>query len=245
MEVLTEDKLNLQIMQQMENDIRLTAEYKMKIVPISGLVMSKFCRMENECKSVLDLWEPVRVSTGEDARSPLENAVIKQDMKQLDYLLKAGEVYVNEQDHNGWTALHLACSFCFNEHRLEVIEYLMALDEIDILLTNNFGNTPVHYFSRMPLTDQLRPKYRDLMIAMFKKGNNVVHAQNKKGETPLHHACLSGNVNAIRYLVEAGADPNCPNEYTFTLPFHFLLFLFIFSIQGWIYTPPLCHSINL
>ena len=29
-------------------------------VPISGLVIGYFCRLENECKTVLEVWEPVR-----------------------------------------------------------------------------------------------------------------------------------------------------------------------------------------
>jgi hypothetical protein len=49
---------------------------RMDVIPISGLIMSKLCRIENEAKSVLDLWEANSYTKyNEDARTPLENAV--------------------------------------------------------------------------------------------------------------------------------------------------------------------------
>ena len=46
------------------------------VIPISGLIISKLARLENECKSVLNLWEPTTYSkVEEEARTPIENAV--------------------------------------------------------------------------------------------------------------------------------------------------------------------------
>ena len=50
---------------------------RMDVIPISGLVMSKLCRIENEAKSVLDLWEPTSYAKlEEEVRTPIENAVL-------------------------------------------------------------------------------------------------------------------------------------------------------------------------
>lgn len=206
---ILKDRYYLEDMKKMEKDPSFAEKNHLKIVPISGLVISKICRLENECKSVLDLWEPVRIpKNSEDLRTPLENAVIKQDLKQLDSILKGGLAYINDQDINGWTALHLSCSYCFNSHRFPVTDYLLDCEEIDVTVTNNIGNTPVHYFARMPISDDIVPKYRDVLHKML-KNNNVVHCENCKGETPLHLASYAANVFAVRYLLECGADPNC------------------------------------
>ena len=161
-------------MKRMEIEPEFAVEKTLKIVPISGLVLSKICRLENECKSVLDLWEPVRIpKNSEDLRTPLENAVIKNDVKQVDHLLKGSLSYVNEQDSNGWSALHLSCSYCFNNHRLSVTEYLLQFDDINVTLINNLGNTAVHYFARMPINEEIRPKFNDLLHKMLKNANAV------------------------------------------------------------------------
>ena len=207
------DRFHLYDMKRMENDEAFGETQKMKIVPISGLIISKLARLENECKSVLDLWEPVRIpKTAEDARTPLESAVIKCDIKQLDHLLKGNLAYINEQDNNGWTALHLSCSFCFNEHRLHITEYLLTTyEEADVTVTNNLGNTCVHYLARMPITEEIRPKYRDVLHLILRNGN-AIYCENIRGETPLHLSSLAANACATRYLLECGADPNTPSK---------------------------------
>ena len=202
------DKYYLSNMKAMENDIKLEEKLRRDVIPVSGLVISKLSRLENECKSVLDLWEAVRIpKTTEESRTPLENAVIKSDMKALDSLLKGSLAYINDRDANGWTALHLSCSFCFNEHRLPVTSYLLSFGEIDIVATNNFGNTPVHLLARMPVEDQARPLYRECLRKML-ENPETVYCENTKGETPLHMGALAHNAIAVRFLLEAGSDPN-------------------------------------
>jgi ankyrin repeat protein len=150
------------------------------ILFLSGLVIGKFCRLENECKTVLDLWETTCIPrSNEENRSPLENAVIKGDLKQVESLIKSGLAYVNEQDANGWTALHLSSSFCFNLHRLDICEYFLTLEETDASMVNNYGNTPVHYLSRMPIGDAQRALYRDVLLAML-QNDIAIHKQNAK-----------------------------------------------------------------
>ena len=152
----------------------------MEIVPISGLVLSKLCRMENEHKTVLDLWEPAKIAKSlEDSRTPLESAVIKSDIKQVASILKSGMAYINEQDANGWTSLHLSCSYCFNDPRLEVTEYLLAIPDIDSTILNNYGNTALHYFARIPVTSDIQHKYRNILLN-FVSSKDMLFQQNLK-----------------------------------------------------------------
>lgn len=84
------------------------------IVPISGLVISRLCRMENEHKTVLELWAPVAYVSklsGQYKKSPLHRAISTNDFKAMKQLVKKlNDGSENEQDHNGWTPLHCAAS---------------------------------------------------------------------------------------------------------------------------------------
>ena len=44
--------------------------------------------------------------------------------------------------------------------------------------------------------------------------NVNVNARDISGKTPLMYACASGSINALRYLLENGADPRIRNERT-------------------------------
>ena len=207
-EDMVADKCYLQKMVELENN-SLRDPQQQDIIPISGLVVSKLSRLENECKTVLDLWETVRIPKNtEESRTPLENAVITSDMKALENLLRGSLAYINDSDPNGWTALHLSCSYCFNQDRLPVTQYLLSYEEIDVTATNNFANTPLHNLARMPVTDERRPLYRDCLRMMIEKAPEVVYCENCKGETPLHHASLAANAVSVRLLLETGSDPN-------------------------------------
>ena len=212
---VVKDKEYLLNMKRMEKDSAFASSQRMVTIPVSGLVMSKLCRCENEHKSVLDLWEPALVvSQGSQTenRTPLESTVMKNDVKQLEQLLKGGAAYVNEPDGNGWTALHLACSFLMNKPRLESIEFLLDFPETDETIVNNYGCTALHYFAHIPVTENIRTQYRNTLLKLI-RDPKIIHMPNHKGETALHRATLSANPVAARFLLENGADPNFPNEY--------------------------------
>jgi hypothetical protein len=84
-------------------------------VPISGLCMGNFCRLEYECKTVLELWETCEPPIGEPdeqstSESHLHSAIAACDWQQMQSLLANPATNINVQDVRGWTALHLACS---------------------------------------------------------------------------------------------------------------------------------------
>lgn len=174
------DKQYLENMKRMEVDREFSNSQRMVTIPVSGLVMSKFCRLENEHKSVLDLWEPARIARNiNDSQTPLESAVMKNDCKLIDSALKGGMNYINEQDSNGWTALHLSCSYLMNVPRLESTECLLNYNEMDPFIVNNYGNTALHYYSHIPVQESFRTKYRDILLK-FLKDPEILCVQNHK-----------------------------------------------------------------
>jgi hypothetical protein len=46
------------------------------------------------------------------------------------------------------------------------------------------------------------------MVSLLVGRGANVHARNRRGETPLHEAARNWRVDAVRVLLEAGADPN-------------------------------------
>lgn len=46
-----------------------------------------------------------------------------------------------------------------------------------------------------------------------------VHTRNATGETALHHAAIQGNLEIVRLLLAAGAEPDLAGEHGFT-PLH-------------------------
>ena len=108
-------------------------EYKstnFHIVPVSGLVLSQLLRYQNECKTVLELWD--RSESSELASRPaLSLAVLVLDWDEVNRLTK-GAVDANAQDANGWTPLHFACATSVaDSNRLRVrcwwLRYLACL----------------------------------------------------------------------------------------------------------------------
>jgi len=119
-------------MQRLENAVG--TEESFHIVPITGLILSVFLRLENECKTVLELWEPqpiVEVEKKVPGRTSLHDAITSDDFESFQILVGTeGSTSflslinqchiltvcyflgtdVNSQDNNGWTPLHCACS---------------------------------------------------------------------------------------------------------------------------------------
>ena len=42
--------------------------------------------------------------------------------------------------------------------------------------------------------------------------DDMINQQNNRGETPLHWACINGNLDIVRLLLEAGADPTMVDD---------------------------------
>eukprot|EP00301_Raphidiophrys_heterophryoidea_P007930 c13006_g1_i1.p1 GENE.c13006_g1_i1~~c13006_g1_i1.p1 ORF type:complete len:423 (-),score=82.16 c13006_g1_i1:496-1764(-) len=61
------------------------------------------------------------------------------------------------------------------------------------------------------LFDAAQAGSADVIRELVKLGANVNVARNVDGDTPLHIVCRSGNLDCVRALIEAGADPERTN----------------------------------
>ena len=214
---LEKDKEYLLSMKRMETDKEFAKTQRMATVPISGLVMSKLCRIENEYKTAVALWEPVVKITPEEFADTLEGAILNNDLARVKECLGQGTKYVNEADSNGVTPLHLSCSYTTNIPRLEITNYFLGLPEIDVGVTNFCGDTPFHYFLHVQVPDKQVTLYRNLLDKFVEAKKEIIDAPNHKGGTPLHHAVLFSNETGTQFLLEKGAEVNAATEYVLSV----------------------------
>lgn len=122
------------------------------------------------------MWDASLIAKGNSECTPLETAVIKDDLKQVEYLLKNGVSYVNEPDSNGWTVLHLSCSWLHNIPRLAVTKFLLHFPETDCFAKNDLGNIPFHYYVTMNLSSN--DTYLELLKFQIEQEPKIIYSQN-------------------------------------------------------------------
>ena len=73
--------------------------------------------------------------------------------------------------------------------------------------------------SRSLLSNAIREGNLDAVKALKKTGKCDPKGQDNEGNTQLHHACLYGKVNIVRYLIRQNCDPGVANKKR-ELPLH-------------------------
>ena len=163
---------------------------------------------------------------------------VDDDLGILRFLVKAG-ADVNSQDQQGDTPLHSILKRHIESHRYhsKTPELLLFLfwHGGDIALKNRTGKTPFDLASESGLLQEIRNAYKEwtdfllplennLNVKPFHYVNAVEHArlllnagadinvQNDNGETLLHQAVSSCNVELIKFLLESGADCNIKDD---------------------------------
>jgi ankyrin repeat protein len=115
-------------------------------------------------------------------------------------LAKAPANFLAAKDANGWTALHTAAS-C---GRVSVVESLLANERLSLSeRASHDGMTPLHLIACMPWNVTMTPQ---MMAAVFKSSGGNVDERNNVLETPLHQACLRGEPDMVRWLIEHSAS---------------------------------------
>ena len=139
-------------------------------------------------------------STDENGQTALHSAASNGFMDMAQLLIDYG-ASVNAQDKSQWTPLLCAAS---NFH-LQMCELLLGAGA-SANHQNSSGTTMLHFLTR------LRPKeneglYLRILKTAIEKGCNP-NLVNGAGETPLHQCSLRGNLLAINFLLNSGADLN-------------------------------------
>ncbi|GAM28924.1 hypothetical protein SAMD00019534_121000 [Acytostelium subglobosum LB1] len=198
-----------------------TSERSLHIVPISGLVMNTFARIENELKTVVELWNsssmfvsamdgadptgktplqgPVKPLNG-DQKSELHLAVTEERLEDIKTILADnGSASINFTDVNGWTPLHSAA----HSGNADVCMLLLSVPNISVSLKNRDGASILHYMVRHTLTDSRK----QVVQTLLDKGLDI-NTGSRHGETPLHSACFRGVDDVVLFLIQNGANVN-------------------------------------
>lgn len=138
----------------------------------------------------------------------LHEAAAADSYESLLLILKHRDCRPLAEDHEGCTALQVACS---NSVSIEIVKALLK-SVPDIA---NYGNTenvtPLHIASALGRLD---------VMQLLLDYGAMIDVQDFDGHTALHDAALATQPEAIKLLLTAGADAEILNDCNFTA-FHF------------------------
>ena len=139
-------------------------------------------------------------ATTREGFTPLHQAVMQQRVGMIDFLLDSkadleAKVSDGQQVWPGYTPLLLAIA-SFDPL---VVERLLAR-RADVNATSGDGDRALHIAVTKDIPGQ------DLRAILERKPD--LEARGSQNSTPLHLACVDRNRNAVRILLEAGANPN-------------------------------------
>lgn len=131
------------------------------------------------------------------------SAVKDGDVAKLTQLIQDGvdPAELNKTDMLGFTPLDHAVAF----GEVELLEALLTADGIEVEGTPG-KDAPLH-----AATAQMETGDR-IAAALLAKGATVDHP-GKKGITPLHRGLSTGNIPAVKVLLDAGADIDKPTQH--------------------------------
>lgn len=127
---------------------------------------------------------------------------VKRGYKNIVKLLLDKGADVSLRDEDGATVLNiLAQSHLFSpQEKIKIISHILDKDPTLANVQDNEGRTA--------LMSAISPLFKlDVVKAILEKTTDI-NLQNNKGETALMIACKSGYSEAVRVLLEKGANPN-------------------------------------
>jgi len=87
-------------------------------------------------------------SNGQSGLHKIIKETKAKNRKDIVEFLISEKVSCSQKDKDGWTPLHCAC-YCPNTpENYKIIELLLTQDTVQVNVTNDDGNTPLHYFCR-------------------------------------------------------------------------------------------------
>ena len=119
---------------------------------------------------------------------------IKEGNENLCRLLLKHNADLNIQDESGNTPLHW-CAFNSDENLCR----LLLKHNADVNIQDNGGCTPLHLSA-------LNSSYSEIIDLLVKYGVQNINIRDAEGLTPLQMAVRHGNAQAVKRLVDLGAD---------------------------------------
>ena len=117
-------------------------------------------------------------------------------------LLKHNAV-VNKQDNNGYTPLHRSVI-----RGVENLVRLLLEHKADVNIQQKDGFTPLHLSARYRVGD-----CSQIIDLLMKYGVQNIDVCDAEGLTPLQMAVRRGNAQAVKKLLDLGADVNVVKAY--------------------------------
>ena len=172
----------------------------------------------------------------------LHSAVARQDLKEVETLLKIAHTNVNERDRTLQTPLHVACSLgslpivrelvnknadvnatdtnnwtplhCAANQSSDFDIILLLLDKpkINVTILSKDGTSMFHYLVRLTPKPEQIPKYTLALKKSLEKGVDI-NLAGKHAESPLHQATNRKNIVAVNFLLENNAFIDPKNKY--------------------------------
>jgi len=154
----------------------------------------------------------------EELQLRLVDAVLKSDIIQLKELLDMGvspdsktscmrTAIMAAAERNNSEAIRSLITYgadlngrdCFGRTPLHVADDPESISLLlkhggDVNAEDMLGRTPIHY------------AYDPVVIELLVSHGGILDKRDVNGETPLHHAVSCGEINAIKKLIELGAD---------------------------------------
>ena len=133
---------------------------------------------------------------------------------------------INAQDEHGYAALHYIAPLHldFDNSRIRsILRKILEYPDIDVNITDNYGNTPLHWaawFGNFRMLADLLFIPGDYEI--FENKAIQLNNQNKYGETALHYAAKFGREVCVRDILLRRTDikPNIKEHRAGNTPLH-------------------------
>ncbi|KAJ5619208.1 hypothetical protein N7510_003192 [Penicillium lagena] len=127
----------------------------------------------------------------------------------MDFLLQPRlGINLHAADNEGIVAIHCAASTS------DVCVWKLYQAGADINALTNDDRTPLHFAAGAGHSSAV-----DLLCFLYCKKLYNVDQKDENGRTPLHHAVLSGNLESVYSILQAGANPNIADKHGST-PLH-------------------------
>nr|XP_043633568.1 putative ankyrin repeat protein RF_0381 [Erigeron canadensis] len=136
----------------------------------------------------------IPISSNTSFFSPLMFVAHSGDLQALKAILGRGNINLNEQDNNGFSAI-MVTAMNGNVHAFKLLVYAGA----DVKLVNKSGKNVI---SLSKLSENYELFEKVLLQYILEKGKSA------KGFYPLHYAARYGDIHAVKLLITRGYDIN-------------------------------------